>query len=134
VKKAIGILALTVVAACVAASTAVARESAGGDARTSKRFRVDVPRGIRLDAGPQTMAPHSPASPETTWLAVYTLDSGANCVSEGWTSADRTAQTGDYFHVDDFAGLGGGDFGRLVPRLVQVPRISVILLILATIG
>jgi hypothetical protein len=28
---------------------------------------------------------------------------------------DITAQTGEYFHVDDFAGLGGGDFGRLVP-------------------
>jgi hypothetical protein len=37
------------------------------------------------------------------------------CDAQGWTSADRTAQEGTYFHVDDFAGLGGGDFGRLYP-------------------
>ena len=28
---------------------------------------------------------------------------------------DNTAQVDTFFHVDDFAGLGGGDFGRLVP-------------------
>jgi hypothetical protein len=31
----------------------------------------------------------------------------------GWTSHDVTSQTGDYFHVDDFAGLGGGTYGVL---------------------
>jgi hypothetical protein len=34
---------------------------------------------------------------------------------QGWTRLDRTAQMDTFFHVDDFAGLGGGDFGRLVP-------------------
>jgi len=34
---------------------------------------------------------------------------------QGWTRLDRTAQMGTFFHVDDFAGLGGGDFGRLAP-------------------
>ncbi|MGD1049354.1 MAG: hypothetical protein ABR899_11455, partial [Candidatus Krumholzibacteriaceae bacterium] len=34
---------------------------------------------------------------------------------QGWTRHDETAQPGDFFHVDDFAGLGGGSFGRLVP-------------------
>jgi hypothetical protein len=34
---------------------------------------------------------------------------------QGWTRLDRTAQQGTFFHVDDFAGLGGGDFGGLVP-------------------
>ena len=34
---------------------------------------------------------------------------------QGWTRRDNTAQRGTFFHVDDFAGLGGGDFGRLVP-------------------
>ena len=32
---------------------------------------------------------------------------------QGWTSVDKTAQVDTFFHVDDFAGLGGGDFGRL---------------------
>ncbi len=34
---------------------------------------------------------------------------------QGWTVTDNTAQVDTFFHVDDFAGLGGGDFGRLVP-------------------
>ena len=34
---------------------------------------------------------------------------------QGWTRIDNTAQKGTFFHVDDFAGLGGGSHGRLVP-------------------
>jgi hypothetical protein len=45
---------------------------------------------------------------------LYTFDA-ATCDNEGWTGFDRTAQTGTYFHVDDFIGLGTGSFGRLVP-------------------
>ena len=34
---------------------------------------------------------------------------------QGWTAVDNTAQYDTFFHIDDFAGLGGGDYGRLVP-------------------
>jgi hypothetical protein len=34
---------------------------------------------------------------------------------QGWTQLDRTAQIDTFWHVDDFDGLGGGDFGGLVP-------------------
>ncbi|MCK4539409.1 MAG: T9SS type A sorting domain-containing protein [Candidatus Krumholzibacteria bacterium] len=34
---------------------------------------------------------------------------------QGWTSIDQTAQHDTFWHVDDFAGLGGGDYGRLTP-------------------
>jgi hypothetical protein len=34
---------------------------------------------------------------------------------QGWTVRDGSAQIDTFFHVDDFAGLGGGDYGRLVP-------------------
>jgi|WetSurMetagenome_2_1015567.scaffolds.fasta_scaffold14076_2 hypothetical protein len=34
---------------------------------------------------------------------------------QGWTRIDNTAQPGDFFHVDDFAGLSGGSYGRLAP-------------------
>ncbi len=34
---------------------------------------------------------------------------------QGWHIEDDTGQPGIFFHVDDFAGLGGGDYGRLVP-------------------
>lgn len=33
----------------------------------------------------------------------------------GWTRFDNTAQIDTFSHVDDFAGLGGGDFGGLQP-------------------
>jgi hypothetical protein len=33
----------------------------------------------------------------------FVFQSGANCVTEGWTTHDITQQTGDYWHVDDFA-------------------------------
>ncbi len=34
---------------------------------------------------------------------------------QGWTRVDNTAQPGDFFHVDDFAGLSGGSYGLLAP-------------------
>jgi hypothetical protein len=34
---------------------------------------------------------------------------------QGWTQIDNTAQVATFFHVDDFAGLGGGDYGGLIP-------------------
>jgi hypothetical protein len=33
---------------------------------------------------------------------------------QGWTAIDKTAQIDTFFHVDDFAGLAGGDFGGLI--------------------
>ncbi len=53
------------------------------------------------------------AAQSTTYLASYTFDSGPACVTEGWTTEDLTAQIQEFFHVDDFAGLGGGTFGLL---------------------
>ena len=34
---------------------------------------------------------------------------------QGFTQVDRTAQQDTYFHADDFAGLGEGTFGYLIP-------------------
>ncbi|NIO27669.1 MAG: T9SS type A sorting domain-containing protein [Candidatus Latescibacteria bacterium] len=56
------------------------------------------------------------AHADTFILAQWTFDGGAGkCTDEVWTSHDLTAQTGCYFHIDDFAGLNGGTFGRLAP-------------------
>jgi hypothetical protein len=104
---------LTIVALCAVVS---ARSVDRSTDINNLRARIDVPTPMRTDAGPEAMqAYRSSAAQSTTWLASYTFDSGPNCVTEGWISIDRTAQTHDFWHVDDFAGLGGGDFGRLVP-------------------
>jgi hypothetical protein len=34
---------------------------------------------------------------------------------QGWTQVDNTAQVDTFSHVDDFSGLGGGEYGGLVP-------------------
>jgi hypothetical protein len=62
-------------------------------------------------AGPHSVS-LSTTTNDTTVLGYWTFDTPPGD-PQGWTSVDRTAQTGVYFHVDDFAGLGGGDFGRL---------------------
>jgi hypothetical protein len=49
---------------------------------------------------------------DTTELAFF--DFGYQCDPQGWTSHDISWEPA-YFHVDDFAGLGGGTFQRLHP-------------------
>ncbi len=36
---------------------------------------------------------------ETTFLAYFNFNSGPNCIDEGWTSLDFTAQTHEFWHV-----------------------------------
>jgi hypothetical protein len=56
------------------------------------------------------------ATAETTWLGTWDFDNGtAVCDPQGWVSVDITEQIADFFHVDDFAGLGGGAVGLLYP-------------------
>jgi hypothetical protein len=94
--------------------TAPARNVDKSDQPPEPRIRIDTAAEYRL--GPGAMQAYgSAAAQSTTWLAFYTFDNGPNCVTEGWISVDVTGQTHDFWHVDDFADLGGGDFGRLVP-------------------
>ena len=45
---------------------------------------------------------------DTTWLYSANFGSGA-CSPQGWTTVDLTAPAaGDYWHVDDYAGLSFG--------------------------
>lgn len=56
------------------------------------------------------------AAPETTVIGAWDFDGpGGVCDAQGWVSVDFSVQGGVYWHVDDFVGLGGGDFGRLLP-------------------
>ncbi|HEU4365260.1 MAG TPA: FlgD immunoglobulin-like domain containing protein [Candidatus Krumholzibacteria bacterium] len=67
---------------------------------------VRRPAGRALDSNLRfTVAPTT-----TTMLYTATFDLGGSCNAEGWTSLDVTAQLGDFFHVDDYAGLNPADF------------------------
>jgi hypothetical protein len=39
---------------------------------------------------------------------------------QGWTSVDRWEQLGTFFHAEDFVGLGGGQYGHLVPLVDSI--------------
>jgi hypothetical protein len=97
-------------------SVAEARDTDRANASKIIRFHLEAPRSDRIGVGSAAPSPaRGAAAQDTTWLAVYGFDQGVSCVDEGWVSVDRTAQVGDFFRVDDFSGLGGGDFGRLYP-------------------
>ena len=69
-----------------------------------------------LDGGmTQPQLRHATAAANTTVLAAYTWNTGASCITQGWVTKDQTQQVGDFVHVDNFGGLGGGTYGLLVP-------------------
>ncbi|MCH7548916.1 MAG: hypothetical protein IH969_05150, partial [Candidatus Krumholzibacteriota bacterium] len=51
---------------------------------------------------------------DTVYFESWDFSDGPNCNDDGWHPVDRGLDA-DFWHVDDFAGLGGGTFGRLGP-------------------
>jgi hypothetical protein len=66
-----------------------------------------------LDSGKDVRSLAPSAAPDTTILGYWDFDNAGACDQQGWTVHDLTSKP-VFFRVDDFAGLGGGDFGRLV--------------------
>lgn len=96
----------------------VAIAEARGGAQADKRFgelrpntQMQPTAGFHVPGGGLRAA----AVADTTYLGDWTFDSGGSIVPDGWVGVDLTAQSGEFWHVDDFAGLGGGDFGGLLP-------------------
>jgi hypothetical protein len=107
-----GRLSMVLVALCLAAALATS-VSARDPVRTGLRPMVpwtetELPELV--DPGLRDM--NMEAAVDTYCIVWYTFE---HMNWQGWTRLDRTAQMDTFFHVDDFAGLGGGDFGRLVP-------------------
>jgi len=102
---------------CVLAITAlfVANLSARAPAQTQRPVpRIATGSPTSLDVPPDFLERLSAtAAASTTVLGAWDFDEMGSCSSEGWNSVDLTAQSGEYWHVDDFAGLSGGTFGRL---------------------
>jgi hypothetical protein len=104
------------VSLCLVLSVSLAVSAFAKSAEDSKNQspRYDFKgSSISLDQDLGTL--NSAAAQGTTGLANYSFDASPTCIPEGWTTGDITAQSGDYFHVDDFGGLGGGTYGYLVP-------------------
>ena len=100
-------VAAAILAALV--STAEAREDrsiAGRPARSEGRLEAPLPDGI------DSLGLYTAAAVDTYCTVWYTFETNS---WQGWTRVDNTAQKGTFFHVDDFAGLGGGVHGGLMP-------------------
>ncbi len=111
--KSIRFVLMLVLCICVTASMALART-------TEKSFDPDKTkyikefRNITPNLGVDMPGPFRAAAAGTTILGAWDFDSGPSCIPEGWVGVDLSAQTANWWHVDDFAGLSGGDFGGLV--------------------
>jgi hypothetical protein len=108
------IVLIALAACCVSAwvSAADARKASKETFRMTKDTGAKTPASIEGGTAPVR---HTTAAANTTVLASYTWNVGASCVTQNWVTQDITAQIGDFVHVDNFAGLAGGDFGLLVP-------------------
>ncbi len=92
---------------------AFARKTPQGE----KQIHVETPSSVvDLDLPLELQGLKTSAQADTFWLGRWDFDGPTGqCDMEGWTQADLTAQLDCFFHVDDFVGLGGGTYGRLVP-------------------
>jgi len=89
-------------------------------ARETERREVKPLMGIEspvisLDMGPDAPGLQRTDAPgDTTWLGSWAFDGGGGgaCTNDGWVSVDLTAQM-DFVQVEDFAGMGGGQYTPL---------------------
>jgi uncharacterized repeat protein (TIGR01451 family) len=65
---------------------------------------------IGAAANKKVVAPRP--APASGLYVRYTFDSGG-CSAQGWTTNDNTAQLDNYFHVEDFSGMGSNYQGHV---------------------
>ncbi len=103
------ILAIAILAICVFSAAGEARDTAKPGLRMTRQDPEAQLPGL-VDPGLRGL--YEEAAVDTYCLVWYDFEVGN---WQGWTRVDETSQRRMFFHVDDFAGLGGGDFGGLVP-------------------
>jgi hypothetical protein len=106
--------AIVLMCACIVAAlsvSAAARDPLKRDLRIYRSEQAPQPGEFDefLDSG---LREFMEAEVDTYCIVWYTFE---QMNWQGWTKFDATAQRGDFWHVDDFAGLGGGSYGGLVP-------------------
>jgi hypothetical protein len=99
---------------CVALTSAMGYAKDVGQSKTPPE-RTSRYLYVNPDLGTDVQAPRAPMQASTTFLGSWGFDSGPNCVDQSWVTIDLTEQLGEFWHVDDFAGLSGGSWGVLYP-------------------
>jgi hypothetical protein len=103
------ILAIAILVSSIFSAQAAARERTNPGLRPMRAMSETEMTPL---ADPGLRGLYEEAAVDTYCLVWYDFET---LNWQGWTRVDRTGQQGTFFHVDDFAGLGGGDFGGLVP-------------------
>jgi hypothetical protein len=104
-------LCLVLICVCVAlllADSAAARDRVARGLRPEQPWTAEASE--RIDPGLRGL--YDEAAVDTYCIVWYDFES---LNWQAWSRLDLTAQRDTFFRVDDFAGLGGGDFGRLHP-------------------
>jgi hypothetical protein len=103
------ILAIAILVSCFFFNDGAAREAAKPGLRPARADSEDRTPGP-VDPGLRGL--YEEAAVDTYCIVWYDFEP---MYWPGWTKYDCTAQKGTFWHVDDFAGLGGGSHGGLVP-------------------
>jgi hypothetical protein len=99
----------------VLSSFALARNNSQTDP-ANKQIRIETSGLIDLDLPLDRQGLHATAQADTYILGEWSFDgTTGGCEDQGWTHVDRTLQDDIYWHITNFDGLFGGDYGRLVP-------------------
>ena len=102
-------IVLCVCAAALLAGAAPARDRVPRGLRPEQPW-TETDANARIDPGLRGL--YEEAAVDTYCIVWYDFET---LNWQAWSRLDLTAQRDTFFHVDDFAGLGGGDFGRLHP-------------------
>ena len=105
-------VALCLLILCFNVTITNARDTARPDYHVLRYWSPEQYAGHLAEIDPGLRGMYSSAAVDTYNIVWYDFEP-VNW--QGWTQVDNTAQVDAFFHADDFDGLGGGDFGRLVP-------------------
>jgi hypothetical protein len=111
-KLSAAVAAIFILFLLVSYSSVAAREPVRPELHVWRYWSPEQYVGHLSEVDPGLRDMYSSAAIDTYTLVWYDFE---NMNWQGWTQVDNTAQHGEFFHADDFDGLGGGDFGRLVP-------------------
>jgi hypothetical protein len=106
---------LLLIVLCVALTSTASYTKDVGKSLDKKYQHKSSTNDVVPDLGVPLNLPRASTQASTTWLGQWSFDTGASCVEQGWVHADKTVQPDDFWHVDDFDGLGGGSYGLLYP-------------------
>ena len=111
-KLSVAVAAISILFILVSHSNITARDLVRPETHVWRYWSPEMYAGHLSEIDPGLVEMYSSAAIDTYTLVYYDFE---DMNWQGWTQVDNTAQHGEFFHADDFAGLDGGDFGRLVP-------------------